>query len=151
MNKAQEEASILLFLMPISVVICGALAIGLAYVEAVSFIRLLIEFVLFVIFGGFLWLWPFLRKRWREKKQVVFDERDQLIHKRAVLAAYVVLWLYLVVACVIPWWFVGPHGSISANILPLILVGALAIFTFVQNLAILIQYGWGGTKGKNHE
>jgi hypothetical protein len=149
MNKAQEEAWILLFLMPICAAICGALAIGLAYVEAVSFVRLLIEFVLFVIFGGFLWLWPFLRKRWREKKQVVFDERDQLIHKRAVLAAYVVLWLYLVAVCVIPWWLVGPHGSISANMLPFILIGALAIFTFVQNLAVLVQYGWGGKGEKS--
>ncbi|MHC4190955.1 MAG: hypothetical protein ACYSUB_14965, partial [Planctomycetota bacterium] len=74
---------------------------------------------------------------------------DQLIHKRAVMAAYVVLWLYFVAACVIAWCIVGPHGSISVNVMPLTLLGGLTIFTIVQGLAFRIQYGWGGKKNKN--
>jgi hypothetical protein len=145
MNKLQEEAWITLLLCIPVFLICGGLAVGLAYVEAVPFIRLLVEFAFFAIFGGFIWLSPFISGKIRKgKKKVSFDERDQSIHKRAVMTAYVVLWLYFVAACVIPWWLAGPHGSVSANILPFILIGGLVSFTLVRSVTTLILYGWGG-------
>lgn len=148
MNKAQEEAWILLLLCIPVFLICGGLAVGLAYVEAVPFVRLLFEFAFFAIFGGFIWLSPFISGRIRKgKNKVSFDERDQLIHKRAAMAAYVVLWLYFVVACVVPWWLAGPHGSVSANLLPFILIGGLVIFTLVRAVTTLILYG-RGSKGE---
>jgi len=64
-----------------------------------------------------------------------------LIHKKAVMAAYVVLWLYFVAACVIPWCIVGPQGSISVNVMPLALLGGLIVFTLAQGLATVVQYG----------
>jgi hypothetical protein len=64
-----------------------------------------------------------------------------LIHKRAVMAAYVVLWLYFVAVCVTAWCVVGPHGSISVNVMPLALLGGLVIFVTAQGLSSLIQYG----------
>jgi len=149
MNKLQEEAWITLLLYIPVFLICGGLAVGLAYVEAVPFIRLLFEFAFFAIFGGFIWLSPFISGKIRKgKKKVSFDERDQLIHKRAVMTAYVVLWLYFVAACVIPWWLAGPHGSVSANILPFILIGGLVSFTLVRSVTTLILYGWGGKDGE---
>jgi hypothetical protein len=44
---------------------------------------------------------------------------------------------------VIPWWLVGPKGTVSTNILPIILIGGIIIFSIVQSLAILIQYSRG--------
>jgi hypothetical protein len=85
----------------------------------------------------------------RRKKKVTFDERDEIIHKKAALAGYVGVWLYFVTACVVPWWLVGPKGTVSANILPIILIGGIIAFSIVQSLAILIQYGQKG--GVDHE
>jgi hypothetical protein len=95
-----------------------------------------------VIWAGLFWLLPFtFGKLDKRKNKVTFDERDQLIQKKSVMAAYVVLWLYFVIASVTAWCTVGPHGSISVNIMPLTLLGGLIIFTLAQHLASMIQYG----------
>jgi hypothetical protein len=39
---------------------------------------------------------------------------------------------------------VGPEGMVSVNVMPLVLVGAVAIFLLVEYLAAFIQYGRGG-------
>jgi hypothetical protein len=149
MNKAQEEALICVILMPVAALVCGALGVGLAYVKTVPLPRLLLEFTFVFALLGCAWLIPFLLRRIRKRKrEISFDERDQLIIKKAALTGYVVLWLYFVTACVIAWWIVGPHGSISVNVMPLTLAGGLAIFGFVHNIAILIQYGRGGKDGE---
>ena len=147
MNKAQE-AWIWFLLGTACWLIPGGVAVFIAYDRGMSFVPLFM-FAGITIWGGLFGLFPFISGKIRKgKKKVSFDERDQLIHKRVVMAAYVVLWLYFVAACVIPWWIVGPHGSISVNVMPLTLLGGLAIFTFVQNLATLIQYGWRGKDGE---
>jgi hypothetical protein len=139
MNKAQEEAWIGLLLGVPILLIPGGVAVLIAYDKGMSFAPLLM-FAAVVIVGGLGWLLPFLVSK--RKKQITFDERDRLIHKRAVLAAFVVLWLYFIAACVTAWLVVGPRGSISVNVMPLTLVGGVAIFTFAQIVATLIQYGW---------
>jgi len=102
-----------------------------------------------VIWGGLFWLFPFIEKKVRKgQKKITFDERDQLIHKKAVMAGYVVPWLYFVAVCAVAWCVVGPHGSISVNVMPLTLLGGLVIFTLAQGLASLIQYGRGGKDGE---
>ena len=122
----------------------GGVAIFIAYDRGISFAPVLM-FTGTVIWAGLFWLFPFtFGKIGKRKKKVSFDERDQLIHKKAVMAAYIVLWLYFVAACVTAWCIVGPHGSISVNVMPLTLLGGLVIFTNVQVLASLIQYGCGG-------
>jgi hypothetical protein len=147
MNRSQEHALIWLFLMPLSVAICGGLLVGLVYVEGPSLRRTLL-FSLFAVWTGLFWLWILLQQKMRRKKKVTFDERDEIIHKKAALAGYVGVWLYFVTACVVPWWIVGPRGTVSANILPIILIGGIIAFSIVQSLAVLIQYGWSG---KNSE
>jgi hypothetical protein len=116
-------------------------AVFIAYDRGITFAPVFM-FAGIVIWGGLFWLFPFIEKKVRKgQKNVSFDERDQLIHKRAVMAAYVVLWLYFVAVCVVAWCVVGPHGSVSVNVMPLVLLGGLVIFTVVQGLASLIQYG----------
>ncbi len=98
-----------------------------------------------LIWFGLFWLFPFIEKKFRKKQnKVTFDERDQLIRKNSVIAAYMVLWLYFITTCVTAWCIAGPHGFISVNVLPLSLIGGLVIFTFVQGLVSAIQYSRGG-------
>jgi len=144
MNQTQVESWIYFFLGLACFLIPSGVAVFIAYDRGISFVPVLM-FTGIVIWGGLFWLFPFICNKLRKgKKKVDFDERDQLIHKKAVMAAYVVLWLYFVTACVIAWCIVGPHGSISVNVMPLTLLGGLVIFTTVQGLASLIQYGRGG-------
>ncbi len=148
MNKTKEVSWFYFFLGLACFLIPGGVAVFIAYDRGISFAPVLM-FTGIVIWGGLFWLFPFIEKKVRkDKKQISFDERDQLIHKKAVMAGYVVLWLYFVTACVIAWCIVGPHGSISVNVMPLTLLGGLVIFTFVQGLACLIQYGRGGKDGE---
>ena len=123
------------------ILIIGGVAVFIAFDRGISFGPLLM-FTFTVVAGGLVWLIPLISSRiGRPKEKVACDERDLFIHKRAVMAAYVALWLYLVAACVIPWCIVGPHGSISVNIMPLVLLGGLIVFTLAQGLATAVQYG----------
>jgi len=138
----KEEAWVGLLLGGPILAIPTVVAVFIAYDRGMSFAPLLM-FTVTVLWGGLLWLLPYVQRRFHQnKKKVTFDERDQLIHKRGVMASYVALWLYFVAACVTTWCLVGPAGSISVNVMLLILVGGLVLFNSVQGLATLIQYGW---------
>ena len=145
MNKSQEWAWVMLFLAPFMVAISGGVCVLLFYLEG--------QLLMIVVFVGWfvsLWLLPYLFSKIPTKKaKVLFDERDNLIQKRATLAGYLGFWWYIATACIIPLWFVGPTGSISAILLPIILLGGIIIFSIIQNIATLIQYGWRGRNGEN--
>ena len=83
-----------------------------------------------------------------KRNQVSFDERDQLINYRAVLGAYSVFWLVFTAACMIPWSIIGPSGSISVNVLPIMLCGIGIALTLVHSVATIIQYGRRRDDGK---
>jgi len=141
MNKTKEVSWFYFFLGLACFLIPGVVAVFIVYDKGVSFVPVFM-FAGIVIWGGLFWVFPFTFGRLgKGKKKVTFDERDQLIHKKSVMAGYVVLWIYFVAACVIAWCIVGPHGSISVNVMPLTLLGGLVIFTLVQGLASMIQYG----------
>ena len=124
-------------------VIPSVVAVFIAYDRGLSFAPALM-FTVTVLWGGLLWLLPYIQRRFhKDKKKITFDERDQLIHKKVVMASYVTLWLYFVTACVVTWCLVGPNGSISVNVMPLTLVGGLVLFNLVQGVATVILYGRG--------
>ena len=143
MNKGQEWAWIMLFLGPFMVAISGGVFVLLFYLERRLF--------LLGAFAGWLilfFLLPYLFSKIPTKKtKVLFDERDNLIQKRATSAGYFGFWWYIVTVCIIPLWFIGPTGSLPAILLPVILLVGIIIFAIVQNIAILIQYGRGGKNG----
>ena len=141
MNETKVGSWLYFFLGLACFLIPGVVAVFIVYDKGISFVPVFM-FAGIVIWGGLFWLFPFIQGKFRkDKKNICFDERDQLIHKKAVMVAYVVLWIYFVTVCVIAWCIVGPHGSISVNVMPLTLLGGLVIFTSVQGLASLIQYG----------
>jgi hypothetical protein len=141
MNNSKAGSWIYFFLGLACFLIPGGVAVFIAYDKGISFAPVLM-FAGIVIWGGLFWLFPFICDKLRKrKKKVDFDERDQLIHKKSVMAGYIVLWLYFVATCVTSWCVVGPHGSISVNVMPLTLLGGLVVFTTVQGLASVILYG----------
>ena len=87
----------------------------------------------------------FLRKK-QSPAEPDFDEGDNLIKKRAVLASFVSVWLLLAATTIIPRLIVGQDGSIPVWTLPLINLGVFLIAMLVYSVAILIQYGLGGEK-----
>ena len=141
MNETKVGSWLYFFIGSACFLIPGTVAVFIVYDKGVSFAPVFM-FAGIVIWFGLFWLFPFtFGKLGKGKKKVSFDERDPLIHKKAGMVGYVALWLYFVAACVIAWCIVGPHGSISVNVMPLTLLGGLVIFTFVQGLASMIQYG----------
>ena len=141
MNHTRAESWFMFFLGLACFLIPGGVAVFIVYDRGLSFAPVLM-FTGIVIWGGLFWLFPFIcDKLRRRKKKVDFDERDQMIHKKSVMAGYIALWLYFVSACVIAWCIVGPHGSISVNVMPLTLLGGLVIFNFIQGMTSIILYG----------
>ncbi len=99
----------------------------------------------FSIWVGFMWLIPLICPP-KNKKKINWDERDKMIHIRSVLAGYCGLWLYVVSICMIFWGYIGPEGSITTNILLLIVFGGLIIFAITSTVAGLFFYGKGGSE-----
>ncbi len=110
-------------------------------------------------FGRFFWLPAFLlitgiaiffiRKK-QSPAEVDSDERDNMIKKRAVLAAFVSVWIILSAVSIVQRFIVGPDGSVPIWLLPIINVSVFYIVMLVYSVAVLVQYGWG-IKEKNHE
>ena len=88
----------------------------------------------------------FLRKK-QSPNEPDFDERDDLIKKRAVLASFVSVWILLIASSVIPQFIVGEEGSIPVWMLPIINLGVFLIAMVVYSVAVLVQYGWGDKDG----
>ena len=97
---------------------------------------------------GLLGLTPILFRK--DKAKVQCDERDQMIHRKATIAAYATFWVLFVAAAMIPWFVTGPNGTITVNYLPWMVFGGMFVVMFVQALVTLQQYGWT-EKENNHE
>ena len=149
MNKAQKNAWIsLLFVAPLWLIF-GQLPVLLIWIEGPSFLHLF-SFGCATIIGGLFWLFLlFSNKIGKRKAKINYDERDRLILIRATLAGYAMLWLYFVAACIFAWLSVAPERSISINVMPMVIVGGIAVFHFVQGVTTLIQYSWAGKGEKN--
>ncbi len=143
MNRAQEASLALMILTPLGALITGSVAVLLVYTQGTHLIPLFM-FTLAIVLGSLFWLLPPIVQKIRKSKKVQSDERDVLIYKNGAVAAHIVLWLYFAVACLAAWWLVGPEGMVSVNVMPLVLIGAVALFLLVEYLAAFIQYGRGG-------
>ena len=100
----------------------------------------------FLGFFGFMGLSPLIFRN--KGGQVEFDERDRLFNMRAVLGAYSLFWLIFTAACMVPWFIIGPSGSIPVNVLPMMLMAIAMILTLVHSVLILVQYGRKGKDGQ---
>ena len=90
-----------------------------------SFGYIFVQFFVLRKRPGFIGLWPmlaayfvflvipiFLLRKKQSPHEVDKDERDSLIEKRAVLVAFISVWLLLFAVSIIPRFIVGLDGSI---------------------------------------
>lgn len=85
----------------------------------------------------------FLRKK-QSPNEPDFDERDDLIKKRAMMVSFVSVWILLAAACIIPRFIVGETGAIPVYVLPILNFGVFLGVGLVYSVAVLVQYRRGG-------
>jgi hypothetical protein len=101
----------------------------------------------FIGIMGFSALAPLLFKK--DKDKVQLDERDLLIKRRAMLGAYSIFWPLFVLAAMVPFFVVGPNGTIPVVYLPWMVFGGMFVVMLVQAIVTLEEYGWPGKGGKS--
>jgi hypothetical protein len=94
----------------------------------------------FIGIMGFIGLSPVLFRK--DKAKVQADERDLAILRKATVIAYSIFWVLFVAAAMVPWFIIGPFGTIPVNYLPWMVFGGMFVVMFVQSLVILNEYGW---------
>lgn len=141
MNRAQKIAWSLVITISTGFIV-SCIAVAILYIK-VGMPRALagLGFMGIAGLGGFS---PLIFRK--DKGKVTFDERDKLIKRRAALAGFATSYLFVGLACMIPFSILGPKASISVIRLPNIFGGAALSAFFVTSVAILVQYGWGGEK-----
>ena len=82
-----------------------------------------------------------------EAGKIIYDERDEMIKKKAVVTAYTVFWIAFILACIIPLFILGPNSTIHISVLPAMVFGAAILVRVVWSAAVLVQYG-RGVKGE---
>ena len=144
MNRVQKIAWFNLVVILIGLVLSGIAVAVLAFVAFVAErpLRAALGGLGFMGIIGFTGLSPFLFRK--AKRQVEFDERDQLFRMRAWFLGYCASYLFFVIVCMTTWLIYGPKGTISVNVLPLTALGGLMALILVHSLAILGQYGRTG-------
>ncbi len=138
MNRTQKIALYNLIVIISSLTITGAavgiLAIMYGMPKALSgsgFLGIL----------GLIGLSPILFRKKRE--QLVFDERDLLIYRKATIAAYSTFWIFFTTVCMVPYLVLDRGATIRVVVLPGMLAGGFIIFQLIQSISILIQYSRG--------
>ncbi len=126
MKRAQEELFAVLFALAFPVVL-GFVVAASIYVDGFG-AKSLFLLVIWLAASSLLWGMPSILQRLGGKKEVLRDERDALILAKSALIAHAVTWLYFISACVVACWNMGANAVISANVLPLVLVGGAVIF-----------------------
>ena len=102
-------------------------------------------------FLGLMGLWGYGGRFYRRKPGepgVVLDERDQLIRDRADLLGWRVSWLYWLLICLVPWFWIVLTSGIEAMtqtgipliLFPLFYLGAFIVHQVTWSLVIIISY-----------
>lgn len=138
MNRLQRMACFNLIVIAICLGLCAGAITVLALVIG---LRNALGGFVFIGFAGIMLISPFIFPK--DKGSVRFDERDELIQKRAVLVGFAASYCFFIAVCVITWLIVGIDGSVSVNMLPIMVCGGFITYELGRSVAILIQYGWG--------
>ena len=117
--------------------VMGFVAAVTFYLDGICF-KSLFMLIAWLASTGILWSTPLVLQKIHKNKEVHMDERGLMIFKNSALAALTVSFLYFLSACFVAWWIVGPDGSVSVNVIPLIFVGWIVIFQFALVFSNLI-------------
>jgi len=143
MNRAQKIAWLFVITISAAVLLAGG-AVGILYFKLGLPDALAgLGFLGIAGFGG---LGPLIFKK--DKGKVTLDERDRLIQRRAALAGFTAAYLVVGLACMIPFFVLGPKANVSVIWLPMVFMGAGLCHYFAYSVVLLAQYG---RRGKDHE
>ena len=78
----------------------------------------------------------------KDKQKVQLDERDLLIKRKAMLAAYWTFWPLFVLAAMAPFFVYGPDGVVPVLYLCWMVFGGMFYVTLVYSIVTLQEYGW---------
>jgi hypothetical protein len=93
-------------------------------------------------FLGFIGLGPLFFRR--TAGQVIADERDHLIHRRAWIFAYALYWVvFVLVAVFVSAAIYGEDGAVPVSVVRLSVAGAFMLVYALASIAILVQYAGG--------
>lgn len=139
MNKWQKEARFTLAVMAIALTL-SLTAVGiLRFVFHQEWHRAMAGFA-FVALMALSRVDPSMF-RIRSKKPPL-DERDLLIKRRAMIAAYWGFWPLFVLMAMAPFFVYGPDGKVPVTYLCwMVFVGMFVVMT-LYSIAILNEYGW---------
>ena len=139
MNRWQKQARFTLIVMGL------ALALSLT---AVGVLRLVFDFKWHSAMAGFAFMALMGLSRvdpsmFRIKsKKPALDERDLLIKRKAMIAAYWGFWPIFVLMAMGPFFVYGPDGKVPVIYLcGMVFVGMFVVMT-LYSIAILNEYGW---------
>ncbi|MBC8217435.1 MAG: hypothetical protein H8E73_03125, partial [Planctomycetes bacterium] len=77
-----------------------------------------------------------------KSKKPPLDERDLLIKRKAMIAAYWGFWPIFVLMAMAPFFVYGPDGKVPVTYLCwMVFVGMFVVMT-LYSMAILNEYGW---------
>jgi hypothetical protein len=88
---------------------------------------------------------PFILKKRHGVDQVIIDERDIAISKKAMAVAYKTFWIIFLSFSFLLFIVIGPRGSVPVITLPLVAIGGALLIRIVCSVSILILYGREGT------
>jgi hypothetical protein len=137
MNRMQKAAWWIVAWISVAMII-SLIAVAIGY-AIFGMPKALIGFS-FLGISGFAGFAPLIFRK--DKGKVTCDERDTLINRRAALAGFGTAWLITGLACMLPFFILGPQASISVCWLPNIYLAAGLTCFFAHSVAILVQYGW---------
>ncbi len=134
MNRAQNLAWFNLIVITTTIavsVIATAIEINLRGYSTIGF-------WVFALLLASLKLKPYLFKKTENK--VLFDERDNLIQKRALSFAYTTFWWVFLISSFSSFLIIGPKNSVPTITLPIIVIGGALFIKIVCSIDILVQY-----------
>ena len=139
MNRWQKEARFTLIAMGL------ALALSLT---TVGVLRIVFDFEWRNATAGFAFISLMALSRvdpsmFRIKsKKPPLDERDLLIKRKAMIAAYWGFWPIFVLMAMAPFFVYGPNGKVSVQYLCYIVFVGMFVVMTLYSIAILNEYGW---------
>ncbi|UCF43792.1 MAG: hypothetical protein JSV99_02355 [Planctomycetota bacterium] len=144
MNRFQKIACFNLAVIAVSIAFSGGAVVIAALVA--GFPKALCG-LSFLGISGLMGFSPlFFRKK---KGQVAFDERDEVIIRKAVFSCFICSYIFLAGVCIATSVIVGTSGTVSARMLPIMVVSGFIVGMLVQSIVTLREYGWGGKGEKS--
>jgi uncharacterized membrane protein YccF (DUF307 family) len=137
MNRAQKMAWMFLVTTSLALSLSGA---GVAVLYFIIGMPKALAGLGFMGIAGLGGLAPAIFRK--ERGKVDFDERDAAIHAKAAMAGFVTAFLLTGLACMLPFFILGPHAVIQVKLLPMTFMVAGISHYLVWSLVTLGQYSW---------